>query len=111
MRHFSFAFQPHEANFIDDVPGPKADEAPAQVLANLGTSNPNVLHGIGRQAMGRPTVRIVRPGTFCDFRRRKTEAAGGSAGQAKVPVVMWDAASQEWMFERVEREVGLLHKS
>ncbi|KIM55204.1 hypothetical protein SCLCIDRAFT_1221347 [Scleroderma citrinum Foug A] len=96
---------------IQDEICPKADEAPAQVLANLGTSNPNVLHGIGRQAMGRPTVRIVRPGTFCDFRRRKTEAAGGSAGQAKVPVVMWDAASQEWMFERVEREVGLLHKS
>ncbi|KAL4065230.1 GH3 auxin-responsive promoter [Scleroderma citrinum] len=89
--------------------GPDADEAPAQVLLNLGMSNVNIKDSVEIRAMGPPTVRIVRPGTFRDYRQRKIEATGGSAGQTKVPVVIWDTATQEWMFEQVEREVGILH--
>lgn len=92
----------------DAVLDPDADEAPAQVLTTLVMDNMDIMHTI--ETMGLPTIRIVRPGTFRDFRRRKIESTDGSASQTKVPVVMWDTTDQQWMFEHIEREVGCLHK-
>ncbi|KIJ57869.1 hypothetical protein HYDPIDRAFT_163769 [Hydnomerulius pinastri MD-312] len=83
-----------------------ADQAPAQVQADLCRSNPNIKRSLELRTIGSPTVRIVKPGTFRDYRRWKIEASNTGSGQMKVPVVMWDPAAQEWMLERIEREVG-----
>ncbi|KAF9223196.1 hypothetical protein BS17DRAFT_802680 [Gyrodon lividus] len=83
-----------------------ADQAPAQVELDLCRSNPNIKRGLELQIIGSPTIRILEPGTFRDYRRLKIEATNTGSGQMKVPVVMWDQTVQEWMLQRVEREVG-----
>ncbi|KAH7890417.1 GH3 auxin-responsive promoter [Phlebopus sp. FC_14] len=87
--------------------GPEADRAPELVAADLCRSNPNVKRNIELQTIGSPTIRIVKPGTFRDYRQRKVESTDAGSGQAKVPVVMWDPVAQAQMLERVEREVGV----
>ena len=50
-----------------------------------------------------PTIRIVKPGTFMEYRQWKSESKGLS--QAKVPAVMSDPNALEWIAERVVREL------
>ncbi|KAG6369051.1 hypothetical protein JVT61DRAFT_1919 [Boletus reticuloceps] len=51
-----------------------------------------------------PTIRIVKPGTFMEYRRWKGEKMRIGLGQIKVPVVLASAEAQEWMLERVTQE-------
>ncbi|KAI6038444.1 GH3 auxin-responsive promoter [Pisolithus marmoratus] len=55
--------------------------------------------------LGLPTIRIVKPGTFADYRRWRGESMGFGVGQIKVPVVLSDPRAQEWMRERVMMEL------
>ncbi|KAI6011917.1 hypothetical protein EDC04DRAFT_2958138 [Pisolithus marmoratus] len=55
--------------------------------------------------LGLPTIRIVKPGTFADYRRWRGENMGFGVGQIKVPVVLSDPKAQEWMAERVMMEL------
>ncbi|KAF8431082.1 GH3 auxin-responsive promoter [Boletus edulis BED1] len=52
-----------------------------------------------------PTIRIVKPGTFMEYRRWKGEKMRIGLGQIKVPVVLANAEAQEWMLERVTQEL------
>ena len=52
-----------------------------------------------------PTIRIVKPGTFAEYRRWKVETKGVDINQVKVPVVMSDPSALEWITERVVREL------
>ncbi|KAF8837395.1 hypothetical protein BDN67DRAFT_991779 [Paxillus ammoniavirescens] len=83
-----------------------AAHAPAQVEADLCRSNPNIKRSLELQTIGSPTIRVLKPGTFREYRRLKIEASNSGSGQMKVPVVMWDQTAQEWMLQRVEREAG-----
>ncbi|KAF9234200.1 GH3 auxin-responsive promoter [Melanogaster broomeanus] len=100
---------PSSFGYLVEVQGElraSADQATAQVEADLCRSNPNIKRSLELQTIGSPTIRILEPGTFRDYRRLKIEASNSGSGQMKVPAVMWDQTAQEWMLQRVEREVG-----
>ncbi|KAH7909127.1 GH3 auxin-responsive promoter [Hygrophoropsis aurantiaca] len=90
---------------VQDTVGPTADLACGKLREALCLSNPGVKHALEEGMLGNPTIRILRPGTFSEFRKWKVELANTGAGQIKVPVVLWDPVAQEWMFERVIQEV------
>ena len=52
-----------------------------------------------------PTIRIVKSGTFMEYRRWKVDTTGVGISQVKVPAVMWDSNALQWMAERVVREL------
>ena len=55
--------------------------------------------------MRQPTIRIVKPGTFMEYRQWRVDGAGVGISQVKVPVVMQDSKAIEWMVERVVMEL------
>ncbi|KAI6030598.1 hypothetical protein F5J12DRAFT_801627 [Pisolithus orientalis] len=52
-----------------------------------------------------PTIRVLKPGTFGEYRQWKIEVANAGSGQAKVPVLLSDNTAREWMLARVQREL------
>ncbi|KAI5989834.1 GH3 auxin-responsive promoter [Pisolithus marmoratus] len=54
-----------------------------------------------------PTVRVLEPGTFGEYRQWRIEMTNSGSGQVKVPVLMSDNAAQEWILARVRRELGV----
>ncbi|KAG6329773.1 hypothetical protein ID866_9316 [Astraeus odoratus] len=83
---------------------PEANAAPALLRTELCRLNETFRDNLDRK-MSLPTIRVVSTGTFREYRRWKVEMNGSGYGQTKVPVVMWDSASLEWMLARVEREL------
>jgi len=55
--------------------------------------------------MRQPTIRIVKTGTFMEYRRWRVDSAGVGISQVKVPVVMRDSKAIEWMIGRVVMEL------
>jgi len=53
----------------------------------------------------KPTIRLVQKGTFAEFRKQKCEKANIAITQVKVPVVLVDQPSKEWLLERVVMEL------
>jgi len=85
---------------------PKADEAPALLLAEFVRLNEAFRSALDSKRMKPPTIRILKTGTFTEYRRWKMDMNKSGPGQVKVPVVMWDNTAREWIFQRVERELG-----
>lgn len=52
-----------------------------------------------------PTIRIVKAGTFAEYRQWKGEKANIVSGQIKVPVVLFDSTVKEWFSERTVQEL------
>lgn len=52
-----------------------------------------------------PTIRVVKPGTFLEYRRWRGETATIGTCQVKVPAVMSNTTAQEWIMNRVELEL------
>ncbi|KAI5989951.1 GH3 auxin-responsive promoter [Pisolithus albus] len=52
-----------------------------------------------------PTIRIVRNGTFAEYRLWRAESMKAGIGQIKVPVAMLNEGQQEWIAERVVMEL------
>lgn len=52
-----------------------------------------------------PTIRIVRRGTFAEYRLWRAESMKAGIGQIKVPVAMSNEDQQEWITERVVMEL------
>lgn len=86
--------------------GPEADEAPDKLLHELCRLNPQFKFGLDTEEMKPPTIRILKPGTFAEYRRWRIEVTNSGSGQMKVPVVMWDHGAREWIYKRIDREVG-----
>jgi len=55
--------------------------------------------------IGDPTIRILKPGTFKEYRHWRAETGGINAGQIKVPTMLIDPVTLEWLAERVVIEV------
>ncbi|KAG9312151.1 hypothetical protein JVU11DRAFT_7440 [Chiua virens] len=55
--------------------------------------------------MGLPTIRVVKPGTFAEYRHWKGETANVASGQIKVPSVLIQPKAQAWILERVAEEL------
>ena len=62
------------------------------LLVNIGVLRP-------------PTIRIVKPGAFMEYRHWTAENKGAGINQVKVPVVMRDSSALEWIMDRVVREL------
>ncbi|KAL4073250.1 GH3 auxin-responsive promoter [Scleroderma yunnanense] len=86
--------------------GPKVDEAPERLLVEFFRLNEEFRSAFDSKKMKPPTIRILKTGTFREYRRWKIEMTKTGSGQVKVPVVMRDSAAREWMLRWVERELG-----
>ena len=54
---------------------------------------------------GDPTIRILKPGTFKEYRQWKGDTSGISSGQIKVPTMLTDPVTIDWLANRVILEV------
>jgi len=55
--------------------------------------------------VGHPTIRILKPGTFKEYRQWKGDTRGITPGQMKVPTMLIDPVTIDWLADRVELEV------
>ena len=85
--------------------GPNINMARQQAFEALLSTNDNHQLAFDTGRLRMPTIRIVKPGTFADYRRWRGEKLNTGVGQIKVPVVMVDPNSIEWVTERVVREL------
>ncbi|KAH7905595.1 GH3 auxin-responsive promoter [Hygrophoropsis aurantiaca] len=90
---------------VQGAVGPAPELACGKLREVLCLSNQGVRETFNLGTLGNPTIRILQPGTFSDFRKWKVALAETGVGQTKVPVVLWDPVVQQWMFERVIQEV------
>ena len=59
-----------------------------------------------RDLLRKPTIQLVRPGTFSDFLQLKVDECNHSnLGQVKVPVVLPKAEHVTWFWDRVVQEL------
>ncbi|KAG1749294.1 GH3 auxin-responsive promoter [Suillus lakei] len=79
--------------------------AKQRLLDALSDVNENIRRVYDGGAFGMPTIRMVKPGTFAQYRKWRGEAAAIGTSQVKVPVVMSDTTAQEWIMNRVELEI------
>lgn len=87
--------------------GENANTAPQVVFETLMTSTVECRIGFWQGRLREPTIRLVEKGTFIEFRRWKCDKAGISIGQVKVPVVISDEPSKEWLLKRVIMELSM----
>ncbi|KIM56343.1 hypothetical protein SCLCIDRAFT_1220375 [Scleroderma citrinum Foug A] len=99
---------PETVGFILEItgePGLNANSARPKAFKALLSTNDNHQRAFDTGRLRQPTVRIVKPGTFSDYRRWRGERLNTGIGQIKIPVVMVDPASIEWLEERVVKEL------
>jgi len=85
--------------------GPNANSARQKAFEALLSTNDDHQHAFDAGRLRQPTIRIVKPGTFSDYRRWRGAKQNSGIGQIKVPVVMVDPVSIEWLEERVVKEL------
>ncbi|KAH7927996.1 hypothetical protein BV22DRAFT_1031156 [Leucogyrophana mollusca] len=90
---------------IEGALGPDVHAARQKVTEHLRLTGLVLQKFIDGGIIGQPSIRILKPGTFAEFRQRKVELANSGAGQMKVPVVLSDEPAQKWLFERVMEEL------
>ena len=71
------------------------------MLDELTRSNQNIAWALAHELFRKPTVRLVRSGTFSDFRQLKLDEGSHNLGQVKVPVVLPKTAYVTWFLSRV----------
>ncbi|KAG0700100.1 GH3 auxin-responsive promoter [Suillus ampliporus] len=74
----------------------------------LSSTQQRIASEIDCGALGMPTIRVVKSGTFTEYRKWRGElgeAATIGSCQMKIPVVMSDTIAQEWIMKRVELEI------
>ncbi|KAI5998366.1 GH3 auxin-responsive promoter-domain-containing protein [Pisolithus orientalis] len=79
------------------LPGVNISVVPDALHDQLQKHNENYLKDSRIGKIGIPCVRVVRPGTFSDFREWKVRTKGAASGQVKVPVVIWGEADRAWL--------------
>ncbi|KIK80027.1 hypothetical protein PAXRUDRAFT_251867 [Paxillus rubicundulus Ve08.2h10] len=95
---------------VQDVLGPEAALAPEIIKTHLCTANFNYAKDVEGGRVGPPTIRVVRKGTFMEYRAWRIKQMGISFVQAKVPTVTWDNELVAWLEERVDAELGPVSK-
>lgn len=85
--------------------GPNANIARQKAFEVLVTTNGEHQCAFDAGRLRLPTIRIVKYGTFAGYRRWRGERMNVSAGQMKVPVVMVDPDSLNWLAEKIVREL------
>ncbi|KAH7908476.1 GH3 auxin-responsive promoter [Hygrophoropsis aurantiaca] len=90
---------------LQDVLKPNAHLALHEVRDELRRINYNVNVHFSIKAIGEPTIWILKPGTFREYRQWRLGIARTAAGQTKVPVFVMDEATKEWLKARVMHEL------
>ncbi|KAI6119507.1 GH3 auxin-responsive promoter [Pisolithus thermaeus] len=85
---------------IGDI-GPGATAARQKAFEALVRANEDHQRAFGAGLIRLPTIRIVKPGTFAEYRLWRGESMDAGVGQIKVPIVMLNEEQQEWIAERV----------
>ena len=85
--------------------GPNAHQAPQKLFDALVAANNGHQRALELGHIRIPTIRIVKPGTFAEYRQWKGENANIAPGQIKVPLILLNPAVQEWILERVVQEL------
>ena len=85
--------------------GPDAHRAPERLFDALVATNVDHERARAHGQMRLLTIRIVRAGTFAEYRRWKGESVNVAAGQIKVPLALVHPDVQAWILERVVREL------
>jgi len=75
------------------------------IMRGLSSHNASFVDGISECRSSWPTVRIVAPGTFAEFRLWKGRVNGAGCSQVKVPIIMTDEKAQVFVLERVVMEL------
>ncbi|KIJ59264.1 hypothetical protein HYDPIDRAFT_100975 [Hydnomerulius pinastri MD-312] len=99
---------PATVGYLVEVAGPLGSDshlAPQRLFDALVATNIEHQVALEKGQTRLLTIRVVEPGTFMDFRRWRGETMNIGSGQIKVPVVLTDAATQEWMLGRVIQEL------
>lgn len=84
--------------------GPTPSSASQRLHAYLARHNENYMRETQSGKVAPPVVRVLRWGTFGEFRDWKVHVTGMAAGQIKVPLVVWDEEIREWLAARVVQE-------
>ena len=79
--------------------------APNHVFDELLQLNESITWAFEHGKVGKPTIRLVRSGTFSDFLQLKLDEGSNNLGQIKVPVVLPKAEYVAWFSERVLQEL------
>ncbi|KAI6038424.1 GH3 auxin-responsive promoter [Pisolithus marmoratus] len=85
--------------------GPNAKLARQKAFTALAATSEEHQIAFDANEIDFPTIRIVKPGTFADYRRWRGEIMNIGVGQIKLPTVLSDPKAQEWMVERVMTEL------
>ncbi|KAI6151130.1 GH3 auxin-responsive promoter [Pisolithus tinctorius] len=85
--------------------GPNAKSARQEAFAALVATSDEHQIAFDADKFCLPTIRIVKPGTFADYRRWRGESMKVGVGQIKLPSVLSDPEAQEWMSERIMLEL------
>ncbi|KAI6151241.1 GH3 auxin-responsive promoter [Pisolithus tinctorius] len=85
--------------------GPNAKSARQKAFAAFVETSDEHQIAFDTDEFGLPTIRVVKPGTFADYRRWRGESLNLSVVQSKLPSVLSDSRAQEWMTERVMLEL------
>ena len=93
----------HDSNAVGI--GPNANSARQKAFKALLSTNDDHQRAFNAGRLRQPTIRIVKPGTFSDYRQWRGELLNTGVGQIKVPAIMIDPASIEWLEERVVKEL------
>lgn len=85
--------------------GPNAYLAPQKLFDALVATNIEHLGAFENGQMRLPTIRIVKAGTFGDYRSLMSKKRNICSGQVKVPMVLVLPFVRELILERVVREL------
>ncbi|KAF8839244.1 hypothetical protein BDN67DRAFT_790421 [Paxillus ammoniavirescens] len=85
--------------------GSKSHLARQKLFDALVATNVNHQYALDSSRIRLPTIRIVAPGTFTEYRQRRSEKLNIGVGQIKVPVVLLEAASKKWVEDKVIQEL------
>ncbi|KAI9458738.1 GH3 auxin-responsive promoter [Boletus coccyginus] len=85
--------------------GPNVHIAAQRLFDALGTANHQYQYVMQIGETRLPTIRVVKPGTFMEYRRWRAEKMKVGLVQVKVPVVLLHPESREWILERVTQEL------
>ncbi|KAI6038426.1 GH3 auxin-responsive promoter [Pisolithus marmoratus] len=91
--------------FVSITGSPNANLARQKAFTALAATSEEHQIAFDNNEIDLPTIRIVKPGTFADYRRWRGETMNVGAGQIKLPSVLFDPKAQEWMSERVMTEL------
>ncbi|KAI6141432.1 hypothetical protein BKA82DRAFT_4202394, partial [Pisolithus tinctorius] len=85
--------------------GKNSAATPAALHDELQKLNKNYLRDSQSGKIHVLAVRVLRPGTFSDFREWKIRTNNIAAGQVKVPIVVWDDINRAWLEEQVMHDI------